>query len=178
MLPRREALLCGLAALVSAQLGQRTVFAAQEAVSKLSDLLSNSPSFKVRVQAASILGRMKDPRAGQALARAASADPHPLVRVLALRLLAKNAANDRNAAPQARVALNRGLDDRDASVRRQAQSSLAEMDARSAASRSRSGVTVVAVGSIGDRTGRATAAFRDHLRSEIVALLGREPRVK
>src|SRR5690349_14065314 len=112
MLRRRESLLCGLAAIVAVGLGSRSARAAQEAVSKLVDLLSTSPSFKVRVQAASILGRMKDPRAAQALVRASSSDPHPLVRVLALRLLAKNAASDRNAAPVARVAFTRALDDR------------------------------------------------------------------
>lgn len=181
MLQRRESLVSGLAAvIVLLGRGVTPALAGPEAVSKLIDTLANARSFKVRVQAATVLARMKDPRAPQALARASASDPHPIVRVLSLRLLAKSAANDKSLSPQVRVTLNRALDDRDPGVRRQATASLAEMDARAAAAAARTrprGATVVAVGHMGDRTGRASPAFRERLRAEIVSLLARDPRI-
>src|SRR5437879_4718529 len=106
MLLRRRDWLCrALAGAAALFFGAHPAWAGADAVSKLSDALAGSRSFKVRVQAASLLARMKGPRAVQALARAATADPQPLVRVLCLRLLAKNAATDRFAAQQGRLAM-------------------------------------------------------------------------
>jgi hypothetical protein len=145
-----------------------------EAVPKLVDALGGSRSFKVRVQAASLLGRIKDPRAFQALVRAAVDDPHPAVRAVAVRVLARN----RMESDQARLAVTRALTDRDPGVRRQAAISMAELQRASAAAAPGSGPVVVAVGGIGDRTGRASKAFRERVRSEIRGLIARESRVR
>jgi hypothetical protein len=147
--------------------------AAGDAVPRLVDALGTSRSFKVRVQAANLLGRLKDPRGFQALVRAALEDPHPAVRAVAVRSLPRL----RIEGDQARLAVTRALSDRDPSVRRQAAASMAELQ-RIAASAPRRGPTVVAVGAVGDRTGRSSRAFRDRLRAEIRALIEREPRVK
>jgi hypothetical protein len=169
----------GLAAITLVSFLVRRALAA-DAVAKLVDALEGSRSFKVRVQAAALLGRLHDPRAGQALARAALSDPHPVVRVVALKLLGKGALSDRVGLPIARQALTRAQGDRDPSVRRQATASLAELEraadppTRAAVSPSRGGSLRVAVGSIGDRTGRASRGLRDRLRAEIKALLQRE----
>src|SRR5438309_11031955 len=109
---RRRRLLCllrGVAAVAAASVWGPAL--AADAVARLVDALESSHSFKVRVQAAALLGRMHDPRAGEALVRASAADPHPLVRVVALKLLAKSAASDRPAAERARRALGRALSD-------------------------------------------------------------------
>jgi HEAT repeat protein len=146
---------------------------AADAVPKLVEAITGARSFKVRVQAASLLGRIKDPRALQALVRAATYDPHPAVRLAAVRMLAKN--REPSAADQARLAVTRALTDRDPAVRRQAAASMAELQRNSPPPR---GAMVVAVGGIGDRTGRTSRAFRDRVRTEIRSLIEREPKVK
>jgi hypothetical protein len=145
--------------------------AAGDPVPKLLENLYGSRSFKVRVQAANLLGRIKDPRAFQGLVRAAGEDPHPAVRVVAVRILARRAGE----GDQARLAITRALGDRDPAVRRQAAASLADLQKAGAARR---GPTLVAVGGIGDRTGRSSKAFRDRLREQIRGLIAAEPRVQ
>src|SRR3954451_15931003 len=125
---RRRRWLCllrGLAAAAALVLFTGSVSA--DAVGKLVDALGSSHSFKVRVQAAALLGRMREPRAGQALVRASAADPSPAVRGLALKLLAKSALADRVPVPVARQAMSRALEDGDAGVRRQAAAALVEL---------------------------------------------------
>lgn len=154
---------------------------AADAVDRLVAALGTSPSYKVRVQAAALLARIKEPRAFQALGRAATEDPHPLVRVTAIKLLGANPGGDMMSAQQARIAVGRALADRDPQVRKAAAAALAQLDRSSAAARGgapageRRGAKTVAVGLMGDRTGRASKAFRDRMREEIRNLLGREP---
>jgi hypothetical protein len=155
----------------------------QDAVGRLVDALGSARNFKVRVHAATLLARLKDPRSLPALVWAAGQDPHPVVRATAVRLLAKVARGDLAAAQQARPAIGRALSDREAIVRRQASASLAELDrsfptAPRPVARAPGGATVVAVGSVGDRTGRAPRALRERMRSQMVALLQREPRIQ
>ena len=109
---RREALLLGLISLA----GLRAL-AAADAVARLVDDLQVARSFKVRLQAAAVLARMKDPRVMPALARAAGADASPLVRVFVVKLLATNPGGD-PSADRARAALRRALADSNAEVRR------------------------------------------------------------
>lgn len=151
--------------------------------------LSGSRSLKVRAQAVAVLARLGDPRAFQAVGRAAVADPDPTVRIAAVRLLGKRGAANLQRAQQARLALTRALDDRDPKVRKQARAALAALDratrraappgpvAETPAAVSTSGPIVVAVGRMGDRTGRASQAQREQLRLTLRRLLQRLPHV-
>jgi hypothetical protein len=74
------------------------------------------------------------------------------------------------------------MNDRDPSVRRQAGAALSALD-RSfpvAAPRPpvRSTGTVVALGTVADRTGHASRAFRERVRAQMLSLLQREPRIQ
>ena len=158
-----------------------------DAVEKLVQEINGSESFKVRVSAAALLARLKDARAFQALGRAAVSDPHPLVRMTAIRMLSKNPGGTSVSAQQARLALGRAQHDRDPTVRRQATVAMAELERGLAAAVVRStpvgragpgGAMEVVIGSMGDRTGHASKAFRERMRAEIRILLGREPSVR
>lgn len=150
-----------------------------EAVGRLVDALGTGRSYKVRIQAAALLGRLKDPRAYQALARAAGSDGHPMVRAFVVRTLARNPGGDVVSGQQARLAIGRAMADRDPTVRRQAALSMADLERRlSAGASARRGPTTVAVGQMGDRTGRASRAFRDRMRDELRALLAREAKIQ
>jgi hypothetical protein len=182
---RRRRLLCllrGLAAVAAASWWAGPV--AADTAGRLVDALDNARSYKVRVQAATLLARLRDPRVAEALARAAASDPHTTVRVVTLKLLARGAAAGRLPMSVARQTLNRALQDSDAPVRRQATVSLAELDRGnpepdpSPRAPARPSVTTVAVGSIGDRSGRASRALREQMRAQMRALLAREPRVQ
>lgn len=172
-----------LAALVVVSLCLLPALAA-DTVAKLIDNLQNSRSYKVRVQAAALLSKLRDPRAAEALVRAADSDRHPTVRAVAAKQLAKSAAAGRVPVETARQTLTRVQRDPDPGVRRQANSSIADLDraasggGRPAARPARGGINRVAVGSIGDRTGRASRAMRERLRAEMLSLLQTTPRVE
>jgi hypothetical protein len=180
---RALSLLRGLAAVALASLPGRRLLAADQ-VGRLVDALENARSFKVRIQAAVLLARLRDPRAGEALSRSAAADPAAIVRAVALRQLLKSALGDRTPLATARLAAQRATSDPDASVRRQASTSLAELDRAAGGGRSssrlapRGGPTTVAVGVIGDRTGRASPALRERMKSEMRALLSRQSSIQ
>jgi HEAT repeat protein len=186
---RRRRLLSLLRALAAAAAALVLVKVARaaDAVGKLAEALGSSRSYKVRAQAAALLGRMKDPRATQALVRAAASDPHPVVRVLVIKLLARSALVDRVVASVARQALSRALHDEEASVRRQAAASLVELERGASPGRERPsgraqaqprGPTMVAIGTVGDRSGRASRALRERMRAEIQSLLRREASIQ
>jgi hypothetical protein len=172
---RRRKALCllrGLAALAVASFPGRQLLAADQ-VARLVDALNGSRSFKVRIQAAVLLARLRDPRAADALARASLSDPVAIVRATALRQLAESALADRAPRLTARLTVERALKDPESVVRRQATTSLAELD-RAAGSRSRqarTGPTTVAIGAIGDRTGHASPALRERMRAQMRSLL-------
>jgi hypothetical protein len=154
-----------------------------EAVKRLIEDLFSARNFKVRTHAANVLARMKDPRALTALMRAAIQDPHPAVRLTAVRLVARVARGDRAAAEQTRPVFSRAAADPDSAVRRQAAASLAELERSLPAPVPRpvprgTGVTLVAVGSVGDRTGHASRAIRERMRALMTSLLQREPRIQ
>jgi hypothetical protein len=154
-----------------------------DAVASVIEALVSSRNFKVRAHAAALLARLDDPRALTALIDATADDPHPAVRGAAVRLLARVARRDLAAAQRVRPVIGRGMSDRDPSVRRQAGAALAALERsfpftppRSPAARSAG--TVVALGTVADRTGHAPRAFRDRVRAQILSLLGREPRLQ
>ena len=182
---RRRRALCllrGLTALAAASLPGSQLLAADQ-VARLADALAGARSFKVRVQATVLLARMRDPRAAEALSRASASDPTPIVRAVALRQLAKSALADRAPFQTARQALNRALGDSEAMVRRAATTSLAELDrgagrVPSGRPQARGGPTTVAVGAIGDRTGRASPALRERMRAQMRSLLSRQSSIQ
>jgi hypothetical protein len=153
-----------------------------DAVGRVIDSLMSARNFKVRAHAATVLARLKDPRVIPALMEASGDDPHPAVRAAAVRLLARVTRNDVAAAQSVRRAIGRGMSDRDPSVRRQAGAALAELDRAFPAAPPRPPVRsagiVVAVGTVGDRTGHASRALRERLRGQMVALLQHEPRIQ
>jgi hypothetical protein len=181
---RRRRVLCLLRGLAA---GAAVMLLAQDAradaVAKLVDALNNSRSFKVRVQAAALLGRLRDPRASEALVRASASDPEPVVRSLTVKLLSRGALDDRVAPQIAKQACSRAQRDSDASVRRYATTCLVDLERAVPTPRPtthaapRNASTTVAIGAIGDRTGRASRALRERMRAEMLSLLGREPRV-
>lgn len=177
--------MCGLFALTVGAYSRRAFAKVPpEAVGKLVDLLANAPSYKVRIEAAALLARVREPRAYQALGRAAVADREPSVRIVALKLLARNPGGDATSAQQARQAIGRALGDGDRHVRSQAVASLAQLDRSSAPTGQgathpgRHGPLVVAVGNIGDRTGHAPRNMRDKMKVEIRNLLARQSAIK
>jgi HEAT repeat protein len=153
-----------------------------DAVGRLIETLGSARNFKVRAHAATLLARLKDPRSLLALMEAAAADPHPAVRAVAVRLCGRMARGDVAAAQKVRPAIARGLSDRDPAVRRQATAALADLERSfpSAPARPapRSAITVVAVGTVGDRTGRAPRAVRERMRALMVSFLEHEPRIQ
>jgi hypothetical protein len=171
-----------MAAVAVASWPGRRLLAADQ-VARLVDALDGSRSFKVRVQAAVLLARLRDPRATEALGRAAGSDPVAIVRAVALRQLVKSALAERAPVPVARQAVKRAMSDAEALVRRQAATSLAELDRAGGARPSgrpapRGGPTTVALGVIGDRTGHASAALRERMRAEMRALLSRQATIQ
>src|SRR3954468_18342456 len=123
---RRRRLLSLLRGLAACAAALPLPLQAADAVSRLVDALNSSRSFKVRVQAAVLLARLRDPRAAEALSRASASDPVAIVRAVALRQLAKGVLADRLPLQVARQAMNRALNDSEAMVRRAATTSLAE----------------------------------------------------
>lgn len=163
--------------------GQRTAVAAAispGAVAKLIDELGASPSYKVRVQAAGLLARHAgaDQEAQEALGRAAVGDPHRVVRIVVASLLGRNPGKSAESAARARQALAQARNDDDPRVRRYAGAAMAELNRRWPPQSEhiwtpipRGGPVVVAVGQVGDNSGRASPAVRSRLRQEMRGLL-------
>jgi hypothetical protein len=145
------------------------------------DNLRYGRTFKVRIQAASVLARMHDRRVVPELGRAARADRHPSVRIYVLRLLA-HAPGGEADDEGARTAIKGALADRRAEVRREAQRALAALNQRRTAVAAPPTALpqeiVIAVRGVGDRTGRAGATEKAALRAAIIAQLKRERGVR
>lgn len=167
---------------------------AVDQVGKLVDTLSGARSFKVRLQAAAVLSKMRDPRIAGAIARAATQDASPVVRSFAVRLLGKNPGGD-TTPERARLGITRAMQDPDPRVRGAAAAALTELNRAqtgptgAAAPRSSAGGAaagkrgaldrrlVVAVRDMGDLTGRAPPLLRQRMRTAMLARLGHEPGV-
>jgi hypothetical protein len=153
-----------------------------DAVASVVEALVSSRNFKVRAHAATLLARLDDPRSLTALIAATADDPHPAVRGAAVRLLARVARRDLAAAQRVRPVIGRVMSDRDPSVRRQAAAALVALDRSFPVTAPRppaqSTGTVVALGTVADRTGHASRAFRERVREQLLSLLQREPRIQ
>jgi hypothetical protein len=154
-------------------------WAAADDIARVIENLRTGRSFKVRIQAATVLARLRDRRVVAELGRAAVNDRVPTVRTYVLRLLA-SAPGGEVDDEGARTAIKRALSDRRAEVRLQAQRSLAELDRRRGAAVRPAGPppgqsqgVVVTVRGMGDRTGRAGPAVKNALRAAILSSLGR-----
>ena len=155
-------------------------WAASDDIARVIENLRNGRNFKVRVQAAAVLARLRDRRVVPELGRAALSDRLTAVRIYVLRLLA-TAPGGEIDDEGARMAIKRALADRRAEVRLQAQRSLAELDRRrqggvgtarpAGPPPGRPQELLVAVRGMGDRTGRAGPAVKDALRAAILANL-------
>ena len=181
---QRRLLLTGFATGCAAAWGAGAfwvAWAAGDDIARVIENLRTGRSFKVRIQAATVLARLHDRRVVPELGRAALNDRVPTVRTYVLRLLA-GAPGGEVDDEGARTAIKRALSDRRPEVRLQAQRSLAELDRRRGSGPGPGGPppgprpgqdVVVAVRGMGDRTGRASPAVKNALRAAILSSLGR-----
>jgi len=145
-------------------------------VDELVRVLLRDGSYKVRLQAAVVLGKIHDRRAVPGLVQALG-DSNFNVRGMAAEALGE--IGDESA----RVALVRASHDGNSFVRTQAQAALRVLDAVPPAGSisSRNSVTgekiFLAVGRMGDRTGRASSELRDRMRQFVLAQLSGTPYV-
>ena len=100
---------------------------AADDVALVIETLRRARSLKLRIQAASVLARMKDRRVLPELGRAGTGDRSSSVRVYALKLLARAPDGEREEAT-ARALLRQAARDRRSDVRGQASRSLAELE--------------------------------------------------
>ena len=153
-----------------------TVSWAADEVGRLIDVLGEARSFKVRVQAITVLARLRDSRIASALGRSALNDRHNYVRLYALRTLVK-LTRDEPVNERTRSVLQRAQRDRRAEVRREAAKLMAELTSGDSAARGQArsatapGPLVVAVGSISDQTGRARPQLRLQMRNALIGNL-------
>ncbi|MDX2023307.1 MAG: HEAT repeat domain-containing protein [Deltaproteobacteria bacterium] len=162
---------------------------AQDSVASLSGDLAGARSFKVRIQAAYLLGKLHDPRVLPALTRALSEDKEEVVREFVARLIANNPGGD-PAGNNARIALVNALRDRSDKVRRAAKSGLQTLEQnvrRTASTNTRpmppaSGARAnkrikIVVGKMADRSGQASTGQRDRARQEVMGQLRASPSI-
>ncbi len=153
-----------------------TVSWAADEVGRLIDVLGEARSFKVRVQAITVLARLRDSRIASALGRSALSDRHNYVRLYALRTLVK-VTRDEPVNERTRSVLQRAQRDRRAEVRREAARLMAELTSGDSAGRGEArsatapGPLVVAVGAISDQTGRARPQLRLQMRNALIGNL-------
>lgn len=162
---------------------------AQDSVASLSEDLAGARSFKVRVQAAYLLGKLRDPRVLPALARALSGDKDDVVREFVAGVIANNPGGD-PAGNNARIALVSALRDRSDKVRRAAKSGLQALERNvqrmasantramppASAPRANKRIKIV-VGKMADRSGQASTGQRDRARQEVMGQLRASPSI-
>lgn len=133
--------------------------------------LQKDPSYKVRLQAAMTLGRLRDERSIDPLLSSLRADKHPSVRGMAAQALATIGDTD------ALLGLQAAQNDPDKFVRAQVEQAIVRMGGRPrAASAAAAGPKLLlAIGDMGDRTRHARgllAQMRDFVRIELEATPG------
>ena len=143
-------------------------------VADVEDSLRHDPSYKVRVEAALILGKLREQHAVPALL-AAARDPHPAVRTSAVRALGQI------GAPTARDTLMAALHDPVPAVRHQAREALrglggsddsAPHDQGEPGIRRRSASKLsIEVRPVGDPGHQAGPVLRSHMRDFLVEQL-------
>jgi hypothetical protein len=158
-------------------------WARPDPIPRLLAAIARGRSYKVRVHAAAVLARFDDPRATAALATAATRDRSASVRLVVVRLLGRR----RRGALKEPIleALEQAKKDPHPGVRAAARQALLGTAAGRtppsegpASTRASAGELVVAVGPMGDRTGRASAAVRERMRQEVARNLAALPRVR
>jgi len=162
------ALLCGFAFLAPADA------AAQGQIGDVEDSLLHDPSFKVRVEAALVLGKLREQRSVPALI-AAARDPNPAVRASAVRALGLI------GAPAARDTVAAALRDPVPTVRHMARDALrgfgggddtAPRDPGEPGIRRRSASRLaIEVRPVGDPAHQAGPVLRSHMRDFLVEQL-------
>jgi hypothetical protein len=147
----------------------RTASPAASKVDELARLLLGDDSFKVRVQAAQLLGRLGDPGGVEPLSRAL-ADSNRTVRWMAVQSLAR--IGQPSAVPALKAHLAR---EKDASVREQVQKALAALD--TAAPGKKGGRIFLTFGSFSGGARSADRPALEILRSALRRELGKLPTV-
>lgn len=163
----------------------------QDTVASLAADLSGARSFKVRVQAAYLLSKLRDPRVLPALARALANDKDDVVREFVARLMANNPGADPTGRT-ARLALANALHDPSEKVKRAAKGSLQTLEKRLQATAA-AGVNTgappasigprgnrrikIVVGKMADRSGQASGSQRDRARQEVMGQLRASPTI-
>jgi hypothetical protein len=140
---------------------------------ELSHLLLEDESYKVRVQAAQLMGKLGDPAAVQPLGKALS-DNNKTVRWMAVQALARLA--NPAAVPALKALLAR---ERDESVRAQAQKALAALSSApgGTADGKRPNQIYLTFGSFSGGNGGADSALLEVLRMALRRQLGKLPSV-
>jgi hypothetical protein len=135
---------------------------------ELTRMLLEDDSYKVRVQAAQLLGRLGDPAGSEPLARALN-DSNKLVRWMAAQALGRLGAS--SAAPALKALLQR---EKDASVRTQAEKALVAIATSPGnGSGATGGRIFLTFGSFSGGTGSADAGALEILRSALRRELGK-----
>ncbi len=153
--------------------------ARRSALEDLTAALLRHDSYKVRLQAAVVLGRRKDPRAIGALSQCLRFESHRLVRAMCAAALGK--LGDLRAKP----ALIAAKKDRDAFVRKMAVRALAKLSdfvlptghrnwKRPPRRKARS---LVLLGTMNSGRRRVNKAYRDHMRRTFWRLLAKHARL-
>jgi HEAT repeats len=139
---------------------------------ELTRMLLEDDSYKVRVQAASLLGKLGDPAAAEPLTRALN-DTNKTVRWMAAQSLAR--LGNPSAAPALKSLLAR---ERDASVRTQAEKALAALGIRPGGpSGGGAGRIFLTFGSFSGGSVTADASALEVLRTALKRELGKLPSV-
>jgi HEAT repeat protein len=142
-------------------------------IEDVEDSLLHDPSYKVRVDAALVLGKLHKPRSIPALA-AATKDAHPAVRASAVRSLGLI------AAPEARDAITAALRDPVPAVRRMAREALRSLgdlddtvprEAGEPGIHRRPAKLSIEVKPVGDPQHQAGPILRSHMRDFLVEQL-------
>ena len=141
-------------------------------------VLRQDPSYKVRLEAAIALGKLHDRRAVSALIQSVSDErEHYLVRGMAAQSLGQL------GDPAAQSALERATHNTNAFIRERAVKALRDLaqlpppDAIESRNRVTGEKIFLAVGKMGDKTGRAPAGLRDRMRDYVLNQLKSTPYV-
>jgi hypothetical protein len=148
-------------ALVGALAGPAASRARADRIDDLAHTLESDPSWRVRLQAVAVMGKLGDARAVPALIRALG-DPNETVRGLAAQVLGDLGGSS------AVSALERSRRDSSAFVRDKASAALVKLQpSRMAAAPAAPGATHIEVGSVGLKAKGAPPEMKDQLRTMI-----------
>lgn len=147
--------------LIGALAGPAASKARADRIDDLAHTLDNDPSWRVRLQAVAVLGKLGDTRAAPALTRALN-DPNETVRGLAAQLLGDL------GGPTAIASLERARHDGSAFVRDKATAALDKLQPGNAASaHAPPGAMHVEIGSVGLKAHNARPELKDQMRALI-----------